>query len=188
MRREKAAVTRRRIADAARQLFKQRGYGATTLSAVAEEAGVAVQTVYAVYRSKVGILRELRQSIVNHREADEAYERAMAAKVLGDKCELFARSVRLRWEAGRDIVALHEDAARADASVRREAERVTSIRREGIHRLAATMGRSPDNAFAVLEALSLPSVYAALVEVHGWTPDEYEVWLGAVLKGSVRGS
>ena len=188
LRTEKAAVTRRRIADAARKLFAERGYGATTLTAVAGEAGVAVQTVYAVYRSKAGILRELRQAIVNHREADEAYERAVAAGRSTEKLELFARSIRMRWDAGRDIVAVHEDAARADPSVRREVGRVMSIRRDGIRRLAATWGRSREHAFAVLDALTLPGIYAELVDVHGWTPDEYEAWLGEVLKVALEHS
>lgn len=186
LRDEKSAITRRRIADAARQLFAKHGYAATTLAAVANEAGVAVQTVYAVYGSKAGILRVLRLAIVNQAEADDAYERAVAARQSGDKLDLFARSVRLRWEAGHDIIAVHEDAARADVSIRREAERVMAIRRDGIRRLAVTIGRSEDRAFALMDALSLPAIYADLVEVHGWTPDEYEAWLGASLKRALQ--
>ena len=79
LRAEQAAVTRRRIADAARLLFVRDGYGATTLQAIADEAGVAVQTVYAVYRSKPGILRELRDSIVFLPDAEERYREAMAS-------------------------------------------------------------------------------------------------------------
>src|SRR6478752_647788 len=43
---ERARATRRRIIDAAAQLFVERGYGATPLDQVAERAGVAVQTAY----------------------------------------------------------------------------------------------------------------------------------------------
>ncbi len=52
LREERAQVTRRRIADAARRLFFRDGYAATTIARIATEADVAVQTVYAVYGSK----------------------------------------------------------------------------------------------------------------------------------------
>ncbi len=57
-----AEVTRRRIVAAARVLFARDGYGATTLRGIATEAGVAVQTVYAVYGSKAGTLAALLDS------------------------------------------------------------------------------------------------------------------------------
>lgn len=47
-----ARATRERIVQAARKLFARNGYDATTLLAVAQEAAVAVQTVYATYGSK----------------------------------------------------------------------------------------------------------------------------------------
>ena len=65
LRAERATITRNRIARAARILFTDRGYGATTLVAIAAEAGVAVQTVYAVYGSKANILRTLLQALVS---------------------------------------------------------------------------------------------------------------------------
>src|SRR5215217_8007446 len=52
-----ARETRRRIVDAAARLFVRDGYAATSISAIAEEAHVAVPTVYASLRSKANILR-----------------------------------------------------------------------------------------------------------------------------------
>jgi AcrR family transcriptional regulator len=46
-RRQGAARTRTAILDAARELFTERGYAATPMSAIAERAGVALDTVYA---------------------------------------------------------------------------------------------------------------------------------------------
>src|SRR5450755_1637491 len=45
--------------EAAYRLFMRDGYDATTMQAVAEEAGVAVQTVYFTFRTKAGLLREV---------------------------------------------------------------------------------------------------------------------------------
>ena len=56
-RQEQARATRRAIVEAARALFLARGYAGTTIDAVAGEAGVAVQTVYAAFGSKAQILK-----------------------------------------------------------------------------------------------------------------------------------
>ena len=55
----KAMATRHRVLDAAETLFVRDGYAATTIASVAEEADVAVQTVYAVFGTKRAILSEL---------------------------------------------------------------------------------------------------------------------------------
>jgi AcrR family transcriptional regulator len=177
-------VTRRRIADAARRLFASRGYGATTLQAVADEAGVAVQTVYAVYRSKAGILRSLREGLASHPEAAELYVAALSETDPGRKIDLFARSIRNRWDYGHDIVAVHEQAGRTDRSVLKEVEKVLAIRRNGITRLAQSFGKrvDPARATAILDALTVPEIYRELVEISSWTPDDYETWLARTLR------
>jgi AcrR family transcriptional regulator len=56
---DKARQTRRRITAAARDLFAEQGYGATTLQDVADRAGVAVQTIYFVFGNKRSLLKEV---------------------------------------------------------------------------------------------------------------------------------
>src|SRR3954466_14799599 len=58
-RREQAAATRLEILEAAQRLFEREGYGATTMAAVAAEAGVALKTVYLAFETKAGLLRAL---------------------------------------------------------------------------------------------------------------------------------
>jgi AcrR family transcriptional regulator len=58
-RREQASETRRRILRAAHDLFVGQGYGRTTIAEVARAAGVAVETVYAAYRNKPTLLRQV---------------------------------------------------------------------------------------------------------------------------------
>jgi AcrR family transcriptional regulator len=191
LRDERAQVTRRRIGDAARTLFRSRGYGATTLQAVADEAGVAVQTVYAVYGSKAGILHELRDSVVRQPEADALFEEALHEDKAKAKLKLFARSIRRRWEFGHDVVAIHRDAAATDASVRGGVEQVLERRRAGIDRFARTLERqlAPGNdvayASAVIDALTLPEVYAELTDVGRWDADAFEEWLARSLKNQL---
>ena len=56
LRAEQAAQTRLRILEAAGELFAERGYIATTIDAVAAEAAVSVDTVYAIFGSKKRLL------------------------------------------------------------------------------------------------------------------------------------
>src|SRR5262245_753620 len=58
-RREQAAATRRDILDAARRLFEEHGYTATSMAAIATEAGVALKTVYLAFETKRGVLLAL---------------------------------------------------------------------------------------------------------------------------------
>src|SRR3954453_2876631 len=58
-RREQAAATRREILQAAQRLFERQGYAATTMEAIAGEAGVALKTVYVALETKSGLLRAL---------------------------------------------------------------------------------------------------------------------------------
>src|SRR5437879_9161304 len=58
-RRAQAAETRRQILEAAQRLFEHQGYGATTMAAIAAEAGVALKTVYVAFETKSGVLRAL---------------------------------------------------------------------------------------------------------------------------------
>lgn len=192
LRAERAAVTRRRILEAARRRFGDAGYGATTLREIATAGGVAVQTVYAVFGSKANILRALRESVVDDPAAAEAYAAAAAATGVSEALRAFARSIRLRWEAGHDIVAINIQAAAADPGVRAEVEAVMAIRRGGIGRLAARLGNLDPQldvrrAEALLDALTLAEVYEELVSRHGWSPDEYESWLARALDGLVAG-
>ena len=192
VREERAWVTRGRITEAARRLFRAQGYGATTLTDVAREAGVAVQTIYAIYRSKAGLLRALREGVREHPEADAQFEAAVGEGDADRALGLFARSIRIRWQDGADIVAIHRDAAAVDGAIRTEVDATLAVRRAGLERLARSLKTglgavATERASAILDVLTLPEVYLELVEVQGWTPDEFEAWLGQALRGQLIG-
>src|SRR5512132_3010793 len=75
VRAEQAQRTRARIVEAARALFLERGVAATTITSVAEAAGVAPETVYAVFRSKGGLLEAVvLAAVLRDDEPDEPAE------------------------------------------------------------------------------------------------------------------
>ena len=79
-RRGQAEETRRRILAAARELFMERGYGATTIEAIAETAGVAPQTVYAGLASKRGIVFALLDDMALEADRSQLYNELAEAK------------------------------------------------------------------------------------------------------------
>ena len=146
LRDERAQVTRGRIADAARRLFLRDGYAATTLAAIAAEADVAVQTVYAVYGSKAGVLRTLRESVMYQPRAEALFAEAIVEPSAPRRLVLFARSIRQRWESSVDVVAIHRDAGTADPEIRAGVaatlERRRAASRSSPRRWRPTCGRA----------------------------------------------
>src|SRR5207344_2293764 len=69
-RRAQADATRRDIIAAAQRLFERQGYTATTMTAIAAEAGVALKTVYLVFETKSGVLRAVWNALLRGENAD----------------------------------------------------------------------------------------------------------------------
>ena len=69
-RREQADETRRRIIRAAHDLFVGQGYGRTTIAEVAIASGVAVETIYAGFRNKPTLLRQVWYATIRGDEQD----------------------------------------------------------------------------------------------------------------------
>ena len=49
----------KRIVEATQRLLRREGYAGTTIEAIAQEAQVSAPSVYAIFKSKTGILKEL---------------------------------------------------------------------------------------------------------------------------------
>jgi len=186
-----AAETRGRIAAAAARLFLRRGYAATSMNAIAAEAGVAVQTVYASMRTKRDILEAVIQSTVRGEEdevsvVEQARWREMEAEAdPREKLAMFARIHREICEREAELFAVLETAAAVDreiAPLLRDKERFRyedqarvprSLRRQRQLR----SGLSTREASDIIWALASESVYLALVRERGWRVEQYEAWL-----------
>ncbi len=79
VRKRQAVDTRRRIIEAARQLLQRAGYDGMTVEAIAQRAQVSAQSVYALFKSKAGILTELLDQSTFGDEYEEAVRQAMSA-------------------------------------------------------------------------------------------------------------
>jgi AcrR family transcriptional regulator len=187
-RQRQALATRRLIVEAARRLFLERGYAATTMDAIAGEAGVAVSTVYAIFKNKRAILKEIRMAWHEQTRAREINARAVAEPDPARRLEMVANSNRRQWELGAGLVAIYQGAAAVDREAAAELQEALRGRRSTLDLIVEGMEGAlrPDlgaaRAAAILRALCRAEVYQELVVESGWSPDEYEFWLGETLK------
>jgi AcrR family transcriptional regulator len=192
-RQEQAAATRLRISAAARALFRDVGFVATTIESIASAAGVSVATVYAVFRSKLGILAALRDEMIQAADISRLMEEAAQASDVGRRLELWARSIRLQMETSYDVISIHRQAARADPAFAKEYKKVLDERSRHFAGFAAGLrdalrpGVDVELATDVLWALANEELYREFVAERGWTPDRYEAWLSRTLREQLVG-
>jgi AcrR family transcriptional regulator len=188
-----ARETKRRIARAARRVFANGGYAASSVEQVAREAGVAVRTVYAAFGGKKPILAAICDEWLAEAGVADVGGRVMGEADAGRRLELVAHLNRRQWELGQDVLPMLEAAAASDAEVARMLAGWKDARaggiRDAIRPLAGALraGLSWEEAAATARALSAPEVYSELVRGEGWTPDRYEAWLGQLFRDVLLG-
>ncbi len=188
LREERANETRLRIRKSARQLFATQGFAETTIAQIAEEAGVATQTVYAVFGSKGGIVGEMLEELEESADLDVWVARMIAEGDPHRQLRIFISWTRTIFEEGAPILRAAV-AARHEPDVATMAQRGDENRRTGTMRLtqmwsregALLQGLDPNDAAERLWLLTSVEQYLLATDALGWSPDQYEQWLGDVL-------
>jgi AcrR family transcriptional regulator len=191
-RREQAAATRREILQAALRLFEKRGYGATSMAAIAAEADVAPKTVYLAFQSKRGLLLALWHLLLRGDEEPVPIgERLWFREVIDEPdperlLRLNARNSRLVKERAGVLLEILRGAAPADREIDALWQRIQAEFYENQHAIVKQLKRidglrsgvDVERGADILWTLNHPSVYALLIGERGWTPGNYEEWLG----------
>ena len=191
-RQRQAAATRRQIAVAARQVFAERGYVATTIAAISERADIPLQTVYSALGSKARILQEVTRLAIGPLAVTEAWKQA-AAGTPEEGLRIGAGLQRRQYEQMYDVVMTHLEGARVDADIARITAGILANREHGfgtyLESIAAHLrpGMDATRALDVYLTLVLPEVYRSLVLERGWTAAQYETWLGDQLVHELLG-
>jgi TetR/AcrR family transcriptional regulator, regulator of autoinduction and epiphytic fitness len=193
-REEQARQTRREIVETAHRLFVARGYPATTIELIAQEAGVAIQTMY----SSVGNKRDVLWAVLETRVAGDDAPRSLFDRFrddLGgaadprDRLGAAVRFGREVMERSADVHRIMQSAAGLDpeiAAALTEAER----RRyrdasEIVGLIAGEHGFGPDmdarTAADLWFAVTSYEVYELLTGSRRWPPARYETWITAAL-------
>jgi len=191
---EQAKATRQAILESARRLFLSNGYGATSIRAVAEDAGVAVQTIYAVFGNKRQLVIELvENAITGDDNLDTGSEHPQAAAIRAEpdphrRAQLDAALARSITERLLPVFKITSDAAAVDPDFAELNQAMIARRRaemaDAADLLAGHDGLrvSPDHAAASLFVLYSPHVAQLLTEHLGWSYDRYETWLADAIE------
>jgi AcrR family transcriptional regulator len=173
------------VAKAALKLLIERGYGNTTIEAIATEAGVGLRTVYDIYGSKSGILGGLLESFAEIPRPD--FESRVVALTEDPEGQLrltvdFVVSYFAAAEPFLDLLrtAAHADPALLAAETQGEALRRASQRamvRNWAQRGTLAPGLNSAVAADILWAMTSPSLYRMLVQERRWTRRRYGQWL-----------
>lgn len=193
-RQEQAKATRWTILQAATRLFVDNGYAATSIQTIADEAGVAVQTVYAVFGNKRELLIQLIEvAITGDDEPVPITERPEAQAIAAEpdphrRATMDAAVSRSITQRVAPIVRVAREAAASDPQFAPLFEAMKATRREEMTvsaRSLAGPGRlrvSTPQAAATLYVLYSPDVADLLVNDYGWSWDKYEKWLAMMLE------
>lgn len=196
-RQAQARETREAILAAAHAFFVVHGYGATTLQSIAEHAGVAVATVYAVFGTKRELLRQLIESaIVGDEDPLPITQRPESLALAAEpdprrRAELDAALSRSIVERLAPIVRVAVEAAASDPEIAAVMEEVKAARRQEMTDSARILAGpdglrvDDDEAAATLYVLYSPQVADMLMGDYGWTPERYEAWLARMILQTV---
>src|SRR5919197_5696644 len=191
-RREQAAATRTAILEAAQRLFEHHGYTATTMAAIAAEAGVSLKTVYVAFATKGGVLRGLWHLLLRGDQLDVPVgERPWYREVLDEpdparQLRLNARNSRIVKQRAGLLLDVFRSAAPTDPEINELWTRVQTDfydnQRVIVESLAAKDALAPGldvtRATDILWTLNHPIQWQLLVIERGWTPAEFERWFG----------
>lgn len=186
------AQTRRLLVVAAGEEFARVGYVAATVSRIAENAGVTVQTLYLAWGSKHALLRAYLESTLAP-DASPSGEHFAAqlhpdtpAGVVTQIAALFcgvAQRCAVAWQAYRDGAAV-------DAAIAEDWRQIQALRRNTLSTLLAAI---PDEALRVSRedaidtvwAVASPAMYAVLISDAGYTIERFQTWIATTLQAAI---
>jgi AcrR family transcriptional regulator len=193
-------ATRLRVIEAARSLFIEYGYPATTLETVADTADVALPTLYRLFGSKRALLKAVLDTSFGGDDEPIAFgdrpeqQRARAEPDPATLVRSFAHICRLFMERSSEMFHVLSTAAQVDpeiaelqSDIRRQRHTgqrgiVTAIAGRGALDPELSISDAQDIAYAALS----PEVHRILTVERGWTADQYELWLTRALSSLLR--
>ena len=192
----RAQATRQRIRAAAEARFLRDGYARTSMSAVANAAGVAEKTVYLAFPTKANLLNEIIVAALRAEDAPRPFRARLSEALAARPEELIAEFAALSADVmarTARVMALGESAASSDPQLAELRERGHAAMRSDCRGIAAALAAqgaladdlTTDVAASTLYAIVNDSVYLRLVDGYGWTPDAYRAWLDRTLTATL---
>lgn len=188
-----AAQTRAGILSAAKQMFQVEGFDRVTIQALAKVAGVSVPTIYALFKSKRGVL----QALIDEAFPLEQFTALVDGSMQGDSpiscLEITAELACQIYEAEKELMDILRGASLVSSECRDlelEREKRRYDRQEAyIKKLSQEQwlakGLSLQKARDILWALTGRDLYRMFVVERGWSAEEYKKWLAKTLIASL---
>jgi AcrR family transcriptional regulator len=195
-RQAQANETRRHILEAARKLFMERGYEGATAEAIAAEAGVSAQTIYAIFKNKKRMLVSLMNvsPTTGYEDHTPMAERASVQAVSQEhdqrrQLQMFAQVVANNLDQVAVVSEIMTDAAKTEPDLDRIVQKLNHQRLEHMafaaQQIAANgpFRESVDLAHATdtVWTLTSPEVFLLLTRNRGWSKEKYTQWLADML-------
>jgi len=193
VRQRQAGDTRVRIVEATRQLLQSEGYAGMTVEAIAQRAKVSAQSVYAIFKSKTGILTELLDQSTFGADYENAVRQALGARDPESRLRLAAPIARQIHDAqsatfdllrGAGVVApelAKLEQQRECLRYERQERMIISLRDAGALRPELDYTTARD----IFWMLTGRDVYRMLVRERGWSSQKYQDWLDDTLVQSL---
>jgi AcrR family transcriptional regulator len=194
-RQAQARETRSQIVQAARRLFIERGYAGTTIEAIAQEAGVAVETVYSAFGSKRALLSRLMGVLVRgDEEPTPLLDRPGPQSVHAERDQrkqvrLFAHDITGILQRVAPIFVVVRTASQTEPEIANILQGMLDGRLQNLTHFVewlAENGPLRDNlaiadATDIVWTITTPEVHQLLTVDRGWSSARYEEWLAGVL-------
>jgi AcrR family transcriptional regulator len=194
-RKAQARQTRLQITEAAHRLFVERGYAGATIEAIAQEAGVAQETVYSIFGSKRKILAFLLDiSVGGDDQPTRILDRPEPQAVLHDtdqkrQLAMFAKGITEIMSRAAPVFEIMRGAAKLEPEIAELIQHMFEERLQNMTRFVGSVAANGplrdrlDEAEAgeVVWAMTSPELFQLLTVDRGWTKEKYAQWLADAL-------
>ena len=194
-RQEQARRTRRSVLEAARRLFLERGYAATTMAAIAADAGVSVETVYKAFGSKPGLVKSVFDvSIVGDDEPVPLMQRDRIRRIRAEpdprvQLRMYGEHLTDTFPRSAPVQLLVRDAAASEPAAAEVWSEMVAERLTGMTYFATELHEhghlrpdlSIDDARDILWTYNSVELFDLLVNQRSWSPERYGRWVAEAL-------
>ena len=189
LRTQQSQETKRRIMASAKQLFESKGFDQVTIHEIAESAQVSAPSIYAIFKSKCGILSTIMDEALSTEQHTELVEKVYQEKSPRRKLEIAASIARQLYDAEkkqlnmlRGVSIVNPELKKLEKEMenrryRRQQETVETMAKAKVFKETLSISKARD----VLWALTGRDIYRMLVVEKKWSSDEYETWLSETL-------
>lgn len=181
-------MTRNLIIGAARRLLVEGTYSSVTMDEIAKEAGVAYQTVYAIFGTKIRLAEAMLEGGFSHvAEAVKPLQTTPASADPETWLRTVARVWRTIYQPCADLLRFTQESG--DPAMQEHYRQVQESRLNRLRKVVSTLERSGRlrtgltnvTALDVLWAMTSPDCYTKFVFQRGWRPEQFEEWLAGAL-------